>query len=374
MPKQKQIEMDPTVLEDVSKQVDYFDFNISDKSRKNDAKGQVVRFDTWLYKRPAAFPASPTVVLRDAGISLVGEREKKLRGINVYRGKGFVISTLGLIIPNDNDQMRTLVHGVLRRLREKYDPTRKSIQYQRWFKPLEDGTKVYQATKIFDDTDGTITNQITDPDAPYDVPESSYGQFLFSDESPWYVSARMPLGTAESPSLYRVYLFDAKGSQMSGKGASEGVYQRGGIPFTDLDALERLMASDFFMKRRWKCEVTLALSNLALKVGEMDGMPAIYPIFDFRVCSSIVLSISDDDMDRPTMTPEQRAAFHDSIILRGKTGVSKKRKQPKETKKLGLAKKTKRAANEDNQQQLIEALEEEDDELDEDEENDVESE
>lgn len=305
------------------------------ETAKNSRNFNGVYYSTMLKKGSSGGMIFPVVRIDDAPLGLVGKSSEQRRGVEVVEfklnngAKGAIAKVAIGISRDSNPGLFELCKSAWTQFCGMRDPIKNSQWFQGKFPSLNDGTKVHFATVGMDSHAELATMEIEDDKLMWSSPARTYGPAMFGDDDTarWYT--KLNIGDD-----YSVYCYRPNGKP-HGKVTEFGVpvYTKDGVAVSATNLLKNFVQSSFYQKHRWSCTTVVQLCGMEICCGTRSrfddtGNPkyGVFPVFNLRIVSPVVLQEEDDTMGQVGLTAEQRDAAIVSYLFSGKQMPAKKRK------------------------------------------------
>ena len=340
------------------------------RSRDQTTIPNTVKFMWWGNSPISNFPV---VRLQNLVPAIVGGKKTygkvQQRGFALTRRPAYDILSLRVGVPYENAALRDALMPIWEKTIKSFNPVNKSMTYQQWFAPLDDGTKVFKATQALSDLQMNSYNDVVDDsdDFAFSVPDRTFNQYLQQDADVgtfWFLNLRFP-STQTSSARF----FDTHNNEYTAQ-RTNNAYNKGGLNLTDYDAVEKLLESDFYTKKTWTIGLVVQMRGVTLRLGQKHENPCVYPIFNLS--PGTVVHFQEVVLDgKEPIAPEEAHNLEQALVLEGMKGVGRKRKKiaaPVKTEKPKKSKTKKPEASVDAFVPDTQPMEDDDDDDDEDEE------
>ena len=281
----------------------------------------------------------PKSFTRGCTLGSNGPKDAGCRGFRVVDytlkkggAKGQFLS-LSLGIPRTDQCLSDMISGCIDRFIEMH-PSSENAWYQNAFPELDDGTKVFLATKCLNNPKEYQYMNV-EGEGQWDSPQKTFGPLVYGsdDEVRMYIN----LSVDETASVLKC--FDEKMKKMSKKEHnSVVVYPRDGIPLSNVTQLKPFLDSEFYKKTRWTARVMARITRVVFKCGivgrhpivapNTEGNPiyGIYPVFKYKTESDILLIETNNVMSN-MLDDDTLEVARNLILYEGLPMPTKKRKR-----------------------------------------------
>ena len=248
--------------------------------------------------------------------------------------KGQFLS-LSLGIGREGQCISDMMSGCIDRFVQMH-PTSETAWYQSTFPELDDGTKVFLATKCLNNPK-EYQYMTVEGEGQWDSPQKTWGPFVYGSDD----EVRMYVNLSVEQTVHVLKCFDEKKKKMSKKEHnSVVVYPRDGIPLSNFTQLKPFLDSEFYKKTRWTARVLARISRVVFKCGIVGRHPTsenaiygIYPVFKFKTESDILLtettSVMSNMLDEDTLEVARNLVLYEGLPM-----PTKKRKRATAVKKI----------------------------------------
>lgn len=318
-----------SILTDPESQLEHLKVDASGTAYNGGAIGLNVELP-WKYNTGG----TPVALVTGASLGQCGKKGSGHRGIHAtsWTANSKTVHNVSLKICFKREihgDMHTLMKGILEKVCDTHSPIRDSKWYETKFSALDNGTKVFDATKEMQKPELFETLDLKGDH--WNSPAATFGNFLYGaneDDAKWYASVNFPAGKDGTlSSSDRLVLYDERGKMIGSRSDSHGneVYTKGGILLSNSKGMADLVNSKFYSDNLWACTTNIRPYSVHIKYSDEDNV--VYPIFKMRTFGDVRFQVTTREEDPNQLKMDQVVAAFNAQVYEGVTAPPRKKKR-----------------------------------------------